>query len=47
MIAPALTSAVDQREVGADTWSFLKALRKDPDVLLVGEMRNLESIGFA
>jgi twitching motility protein PilT len=44
-------SAVDQREVGEDTASFpdalRSALREDPDVLLVGEMRDLESIRFA
>jgi twitching motility protein PilT len=44
-------SAVDQREVGDDTSSFADALRsamrEDPDVLLVGEMRDLESIRFA
>src|SRR3954447_2837017 len=44
-------SAVDQREVGDDTDSFHHALRsamrQDPDVLLVGEMRDLESIRFA
>jgi twitching motility protein PilT len=44
-------SAVNQREVGSDTGSFHKALRsvlrEDPDVLLVGEMRDLESIAFA
>ena len=42
---------VHQREVGDDTASFPKALRsalrEDPDVLLVGEMRDLESIQFA
>jgi len=41
-------SAVSQREVGSDTASFHRALRsvlrEDPDVLLVGEMRDLESI---
>ena len=41
-------SAVSQREVGTDTQSFARALRsvlrEDPDVLLVGEMRDLESI---
>jgi|SRR5579862_657102 len=41
-------SAVSQREVGTDTKSFQRALRsvlrEDPDVLLVGEMRDLESI---
>jgi twitching motility protein PilT len=44
-------SAVNQREVGTDTASFHDALRsvlrEDPDVLLVGEMRDLESIRFA
>lgn len=44
-------SAVNQREVGTDTNAFSDALRsvlrEDPDVLLVGEMRDLESIGFA
>jgi twitching motility protein PilT len=42
---------ISQREVGADTRSFADALRSslraDPDVLLVGEMRDLESIQFA
>jgi twitching motility protein PilT len=42
---------VNQREVGADTQSFsaaLKyALRQDPDVILIGEMRDLETIGAA
>ncbi|HET7273953.1 MAG TPA: type IV pilus twitching motility protein PilT [Longimicrobiaceae bacterium] len=42
---------VNQREVGADTKSFslaLKyALRQDPDVILVGEMRDLETIQSA
>ena len=42
---------VSQREVGPDTASFAEALRsslrEDPDVLLVGEMRDLESIRFA
>ena len=44
-------AAVNQREVGTDTDSFHNALRsvlrEDPDVLLVGEMRDLESIKFA
>ena len=44
-------SAVNQREVGTDTESFANALRsvlrEDPDVLLVGEMRDLDSIRFA
>ncbi len=42
---------VNQREVGADTVSFKKALkyilRQDPDVVLIGEMRDLETIEAA
>jgi twitching motility protein PilT len=42
---------VNQREVGADTASFKDALkyvlRQDPDVVLVGEMRNLETVEAA
>jgi twitching motility protein PilT len=41
-------SAVNQREIGEDATSFAEALRaalrEDPDVLLVGEMRDLETI---
>ena len=44
-------SVVDQREVGADTRSFADALkyvlRQAPDVILVGEMRDLETITSA
>lgn len=44
-------SIVNQREVGSDTISFAKALRaalrEDPDVMLVGEMRDLETISTA
>ncbi len=44
-------SVVDQRQVGSDTTSFSDALRsvfrEDPDVILVGEMRDLETIGSA
>lgn len=44
-------SLVEQREVGSDTESFstaLKyALRQDPDVILIGEMRDLETIKAA
>ncbi len=44
-------SLLNQREVGDDTESFAKALRaslrEDPDVILVGEMRDLETIGTA
>jgi twitching motility protein PilT len=42
---------INQREVGADTQSFTAALkyalRQDPDVILIGEMRDLETIGAA
>jgi twitching motility protein PilT len=44
-------SVIEQREVGVDTPSFAHALRstlrEDPDVVLVGEMRDLESISIA
>jgi twitching motility protein PilT len=44
-------AAVNQREVGTDTDSFPQALRsalrEDPDVLLVGELRDLETIRTA
>lgn len=42
---------LDQREVGSDTESFLTglryALRQDPDIVMVGEMRDLETISTA
>src|SRR3984893_4560612 len=42
---------VNQREVGTDTKSFATALkyalREDPDVILIGEMRDLETISAA
>jgi twitching motility protein PilT len=44
-------SIVEQREIGVDAPSFAEALRstlrEDPDVVLVGEMRDLESISIA
>ena len=44
-------SVINQREIGFDTVSFAKALRaalrQDPDVILVGEMRDLETIEIA
>jgi twitching motility protein PilT len=44
-------SIVNQREVGTSTHSFANALRsalrEDPDVILVGEMRDLETISLA
>ena len=45
------SSIVNQREVGTDTHSFASALkyclREDPDVILVGEMRDLETVNAA
>lgn len=45
------TCIIDQREVGMHTQSFAyalrSALREDPDVILVGEMRDLETISMA
>jgi twitching motility protein PilT len=42
---------VNQRELGTDTWSFANALkhvlRQDPDIILVGELRDLETIEMA
>ncbi|HHX61426.1 MAG TPA: type IV pilus twitching motility protein PilT [Epulopiscium sp.] len=44
-------SMVNQREIGLDSHSFTNslraALRQDPDVILVGEMRDLETISIA
>jgi twitching motility protein PilT len=50
-VHPHRLAAVSQREIGVDTSSFASALRaalrEDPDVILVGEMRDLETIQFA
>ena len=44
-------SVVNQREIGVDTQSFANglraALRQDPEIILVGEMRDLETISTA
>ncbi|MFZ5826926.1 MAG: type IV pilus twitching motility protein PilT [Bacillota bacterium] len=44
-------SVINQREIGSDTTSFSlalrAALRQDPDVILLGEMRDLETINIA
>lgn len=46
-----IKSIIEQREVGQDTLSFSEALkrvlRQDPDVILIGEMRDLETIRTA
>jgi twitching motility protein PilT len=48
---PHKSCIVNQREIGADTQSFKRALkyvlRQDPDVVLIGEMRDLETIEAA
>jgi twitching motility protein PilT len=48
---PNIKASVSQREIGLDTRSFnlalRAALRQDPDVVLVGEMRDAESIDIA
>ncbi|WP_027714754.1 type IV pilus twitching motility protein PilT [Desulfuromonas sp. TF] len=50
-IHPHKNCVVNQREVGADTQSFKKALkyilRQDPDVVLLGELRDMETIEAA
>jgi twitching motility protein PilT len=50
-VHPEQGCVVTQRELGAHTQSFASALRsalrEDPDVILVGEMRDLETIGLA
>ncbi len=46
-VYPSINCAITQRELGSDTLSFAQALkhvlRQDPDVILVGEMRDLET----
>jgi twitching motility protein PilT len=48
---PNRKSIISQREVGADTTSFVTALRhafrQDPDVILIGEIRDLETMSIA
>ncbi|MEK6627019.1 MAG: type IV pilus twitching motility protein PilT [Bdellovibrionota bacterium] len=50
-VHPNLKSLVNQREVGAHTKTFANALkaalREDPDIILVGELRDLETISLA
>jgi twitching motility protein PilT len=50
-IHPSKKSLVTQREVGAHTMSFAAALRavlrEDPDIILLGELRDLETISLA
>lgn len=50
-VFPNVKSLIHQRQKGEDTKNFANALRsalrEDPDVILVGEMRDLETIGLA
>jgi twitching motility protein PilT len=50
-VHPDIEAHITQREIGRDAVNFAaalkRALRQDPDVLLVGEMRDLETIGLA
>jgi len=50
-VHPDIVSVINQRELGTDTHSFADALkhvmRQNPDVILVGEMRDLETIQLA
>lgn len=50
-VHPHILSIIHQREIGTDTKTFSAALRaalrQDPDVILVGEMRDLETISTA
>ncbi len=51
MSIPIKKGVVEQREVGSDTFSFAESLkrclRQDPDVISIGEMRDLETIATA
>ncbi|NOY27625.1 MAG: PilT/PilU family type 4a pilus ATPase, partial [Oligoflexia bacterium] len=51
VVHPVQQAVVNQREVGRDTGTYADALRatlrQDPDVLLVGELRDIETIRFA
>jgi twitching motility protein PilT len=50
-VHPNLKSLVNQREVGSHTKTFTNALkaalREDPDIIMVGELRDLETISLA
>lgn len=50
-VHPQKSSRISQREIGRDTSSFAvalkSALRQDPDVILLGEMRDLETLDIA
>jgi twitching motility protein PilT len=50
-VHPHIRCTINQRELGSDTYSFARALksvlREDPNIVLVGEMRDLETIAAA
>jgi twitching motility protein PilT len=50
-VHPFKNCLINQREVGSDTQSFARALRaalrEDPDVIVIGELRDNESVGLA
>jgi len=50
-IHPFKQGVVNQREIGSTTWNYANALRgalrQDPDVIVVGELRDLETISMA
>ena len=50
-VHPSIRCVVNQRQVGRDTGSFARALkaalREDPDVIAIGELRDLETISLA
>ncbi len=50
-VHPSLSCVVNQREVGPHTESFARALRaalrEDPDVIVIGELRDLETVSLA
>src|SRR5947209_1845640 len=49
VLHPAKRASVSQRELGLDTDTYLEAMRsamrQDPDVILIGEMRDFETVG--
>lgn len=50
-IHPFKRGVVNQRQVGTDTWTYANALRgalrQDPDVIMIGELRDLETMSLA
>src|SRR5439155_23405941 len=51
VLHPDRLATVNQRELGVDTQSYVEAMRaamrEDPDVILIGEMRDTETVGAA